>query len=36
MTKTGKVNKLNQHISQPFIEIHPKDAAEEVSPKIKL
>ncbi|MGX7688663.1 molybdopterin-dependent oxidoreductase [Flectobacillus roseus] len=28
MTKTGKVNKLNQHISQPFIEIHPKDAAE--------
>jgi ferredoxin-nitrate reductase len=28
MTKTGKVNKLNQHIAQPYIEIHPKDAAE--------
>jgi ferredoxin-nitrate reductase len=27
MTKTGKVNKLNQHIAQPYIEIHPKDAA---------
>jgi ferredoxin-nitrate reductase len=26
MTKTGKVNKLNQHIPQSFIEIHPKDA----------
>jgi ferredoxin-nitrate reductase len=26
MTKTGKVNKLNQHIAQPYIEIHPKDA----------
>ena len=26
MTKTGKVNKLNQHISQPFIELHPNDA----------
>ena len=27
MTKTGKVNKLLQHISKPFLEIHPKDAA---------
>lgn len=26
MTKTGKVNKLNQHIPQSFMEIHPKDA----------
>lgn len=26
MTKTGKVNKLNQHISKPFLEIHPLDA----------
>ncbi len=27
MTKTGKVNKLNQHISEPYLEIHPNDAA---------
>ncbi|GEO02466.1 hypothetical protein AAE02nite_01300 [Adhaeribacter aerolatus] len=27
MTKTGKVNKLNQHLSKPFIEINPIDAA---------
>ena len=27
MTKTGKVNKLRQHISKPFLEIHPDDAA---------
>ena len=26
MTKTGKVSKLNQHIAQPYVEIHPKDA----------
>ena len=26
MSKTGKVNKLNQHISQAFLEIHPEDA----------
>lgn len=26
MTKTGKVNKLNQHISEPYLEIHPADA----------
>src|SRR3546814_16939927 len=26
MTKTGKVNKLKQHISRPFVEIHPEDA----------
>jgi ferredoxin-nitrate reductase len=25
MTKTSKVNKLNQHISEPFIEMHPID-----------
>ena len=26
MTRTGKVNKLNQHIPKPFLEIHPLDA----------
>ena len=26
MSKTGKVNKLNQHFSQSFMEIHPDDA----------
>jgi ferredoxin-nitrate reductase len=26
MTKTGKVNKLLQHIDKPFLEIHPRDA----------
>jgi ferredoxin-nitrate reductase len=26
-SKTGKVNKLNQHIKQAFLEIHPSDAA---------
>lgn len=26
MTKTGKVNKLKQHIDVPFLEIHPSDA----------
>jgi ferredoxin-nitrate reductase len=26
MTKTGKVNKLKQHINKPFLEIHPLDA----------
>ncbi len=26
MTKTGKVNKLNQHIDRPFLEINPLDA----------
>ncbi|MEL7535360.1 MAG: molybdopterin dinucleotide binding domain-containing protein, partial [Bacteroidota bacterium] len=26
MTKTGKVNKLNQHYPIPFLEIHPVDA----------
>lgn len=26
MSKTGKVNKLNRHISQSFLEIHPLDA----------
>jgi len=25
-SKTGKVNKLNQHISESFLEIHPEDA----------
>ena len=28
MSKTGKVNKLNQHISEAFIEINPADAIE--------
>lgn len=27
MSKTGKVNKLKQHIAESFIEIHPVDAA---------
>ncbi len=27
MSKTGKVNKLKQHISESFLEIHPDDAA---------
>jgi ferredoxin-nitrate reductase len=28
MSKTGKVNKLNQHYQQAFVEIHPRDAEE--------
>ena len=28
MSRTGKVNKLNQHISEVFVEINPKDALE--------
>jgi ferredoxin-nitrate reductase len=28
MTKTGKVNKLRQHIDKPYVEVHPDDAAE--------
>lgn len=28
MTKTGRVAKLNQHIPQPFLQIHPFDAAK--------
>ncbi len=28
MSKTGKVNKLKQHISESFLEIHPDDAKE--------
>jgi len=28
MSKTGKVNKLNQHIANSFLEIHPDDAIE--------
>jgi ferredoxin-nitrate reductase len=28
MTKTGKVNKLRQHIDKPFLEIHPDDAED--------
>jgi len=28
MSKTGKVNKLKQHISESFLEIHPGDALE--------
>lgn len=32
MTKTGKVNKLKQHIDKPFLEIHPEDAqAREIN-----
>ena len=27
MTKTGKVNKLRQHIDKPYVELHPDDAA---------
>lgn len=27
MTRTGKVNKLLQHIDRPLVEIHPSDAA---------
>ncbi len=26
MTKTGKLSKLNKHIAEPFLEIHPEDA----------
>lgn len=26
MTKTGKVNRLRQHIDKPFLEMHPDDA----------
>lgn len=28
MTKTGKVNKLKEHYSQAFLEIHPEDAGK--------
>ncbi|MTI32444.1 nitrate reductase [Xanthovirga aplysinae] len=28
MTRTAKVKKLNQHISRPFLEIHPEDASQ--------
>jgi len=28
MTKTGKVSRLNQHIANAFLEIHPDDARE--------
>ncbi len=28
MSKTGKVNKLKQHIAESFVEIHPEDAKE--------
>jgi ferredoxin-nitrate reductase len=28
MSKTGKVNKLRQHISEAFLEIHPDDATD--------
>ncbi len=28
MSKTGKVNKLNQHIKEAFLEIHPEDAQQ--------
>lgn len=29
MTRTGKVNKLGQHLGKPFLEIHPDDAEEK-------
>ncbi|MGI4019935.1 MAG: molybdopterin-dependent oxidoreductase [Janthinobacterium lividum] len=28
MSKTGKVSKLNKHISESFLDIHPEDAAQ--------
>ncbi|TNE36132.1 MAG: nitrate reductase, partial [Alphaproteobacteria bacterium] len=28
MTRTGKSPRLSQHLSEPFVEIHPADAAE--------
>lgn len=28
MTRTGKVNKLRQHLDTPYIEMHPDDAAD--------
>lgn len=28
MSKTGKVNRLKQHISEAFLEIHPQDAGQ--------
>ena len=28
MTRSGKVAKLRQHIAEPFLELHPDDAAE--------
>jgi ferredoxin-nitrate reductase len=28
MSRSGKVNKLKQHISEPYLEIHPIDAAK--------
>jgi len=28
MSKTGRVNKLKQHVSESFLEIHPDDAAQ--------
>ncbi|WP_460760528.1 molybdopterin-dependent oxidoreductase [Niabella terrae] len=28
MSKTGKVNKLRQHLPEPFLEIHPDDARD--------
>ena len=28
MSKTGKVNKLKQHVAQSYLEIHPRDAEE--------
>lgn len=30
MTRTGKVNKLKQHIADSFLEIHPEDAADRL------
>ena len=36
MSKTGKVNKLKQHISESYIEIHPDDAAKRRIKKVML
>jgi ferredoxin-nitrate reductase len=30
MTKTKKVQKLNQHIAKPFLEMHPEDASSRL------
>ena len=28
MTRTARANRLNQHIAEPFVEVHPSDAAK--------
>ena len=34
MSKTGKVNKLKQHISESFLEIHPMMQPKEILKKM--